>query len=482
MSWPMAATRNLGVSFFLNSFIRLLVLLPVLACFPITQGWAEEPGVLRVGADVDYRPYSFLNDKGEPQGFDVELARLLGERLGLQVEFKLDQWETILEDLRADRLDLVVGMLFTISRTEDFAFTDPYNTDTISIFARDGSPIDTVIELNGRSMAILQGDATSETVLGANGIDSKIITFPTFTGALKSVSNGTAAYTLAPFAVGREIIEEARIPDISVVGEPVYTIQYRLAVNRSQVGFRDQVNRELHGIVGTPAYRELQDRWLHHERLELTFGGVIRYAAPLVLPALLALLVAWVWTLRRQVARQTSVLARQSRELEAQATHDSLTGLANRRLFDTIAEQEFRRCRRRGETFSVLFMDLDFFKQVNDTHGHATGDAVLCGFADRAATELREYDLLARYGGEEFVVLLRDTSEADALTIAERIRSACASAPFLSPQQNLPSRLTCSVGLAVPTDKDHCFEDVLARADDALYRAKHAGRNCVLVS
>jgi diguanylate cyclase (GGDEF)-like protein len=278
-----------------------------------------------------------------------------------------------------------------------------------------------------------------------------------------------------------ELSESAGIDNLEVTGPPVYTIQYRLAVHRSQEGFRDQLNHELNALIDTDEYRELQNTWLRHERQELSVDTVFRYVAPVVIPGGVILLVAWVWTLKRQVARQTEELAKRSAELQAQATEDALTGLANRRLFTTIAEKEFPRAQRRGEVFSVLFLDLDHFKAVNDTYGHPVGDRVLEEFARRASKALRDYDTLARYGGEEFVALLRDADRDEALGVAKRVWTACRSTGFEVGEGQTAISVTTSIGVAVLSRDDQSFHQVLRRADEALYRAKKAGRDRVLV-
>lgn len=118
---------------------KRLCLILLLFWFLAPRAYCQEPGLLRIGADIDYRPYSYVDSLANAAGFDIEVMRLLAERLGLRPEFRLERWDAVLEDLRKERLDVVAGALFTISRTESFIFTSPYNTDIISIFVRDGS-------------------------------------------------------------------------------------------------------------------------------------------------------------------------------------------------------------------------------------------------------------------------------------------------------------------------------------------------------
>lgn len=160
-------------------------------------------------------------------------------------------------------------------------------------------------------------------------------------------------------------------------------------------------------------------------------------------------------------------------ELEHLATHDSLTGALNRRALIEACALELARCRRNQQVMSVLLLDLDHFKTVNDTHGHLVGDRVLVDFAERVRSLLRLPDRFGRFGGEEFVVLLPETPLDKARVVAERIRSDIELA-----NGGLPKR-TVSIGVTVSFPDDPDLDGLLTRADEALYRAKNGGRNSV---
>jgi diguanylate cyclase (GGDEF)-like protein len=159
------------------------------------------------------------------------------------------------------------------------------------------------------------------------------------------------------------------------------------------------------------------------------------------------------------------------------ATTDPLTGVLNRRAFMERAYAEQARLARIEHPCTVLMMDLDFFKSVNDTYGHAAGDSVLKCFADAAKRSLRSYDILARYGGEEFVALLPHSDVDEAQLIASRILSAIEGAT-----SDVPQRQTVSIGIASAIrDTAMSLDELLRRADHALYQAKQQGRNRVIV-
>ena len=160
------------------------------------------------------------------------------------------------------------------------------------------------------------------------------------------------------------------------------------------------------------------------------------------------------------------------------AVVDELTGLYNRRYFDRHLSLMFTKAQQQGRHMAVMMLDLDHFKQVNDTHGHSAGDDVLREFALRLQRNIRGVDLACRYGGEEFVVLMPDTDIAISGGVAERVRAAVADRSF-ELDTGGEMKLTVSAGIAAIEDADMTPEALLRRADIALYKSKNDGRNRV---
>ena len=167
--------------------------------------------------------------------------------------------------------------------------------------------------------------------------------------------------------------------------------------------------------------------------------------------------------------------------LQYQANHDTLTQLENRLAVMDRLRQELTRSARQKYPLSVALIDIDRFKAVNDTHGHAAGDAVLFEVARRMSTAVRSYDCVGRYGGEEFIALFPDCGQADALPLAERLAANIRNTPIQYNEVSLG--ITVSIGIAVaepPHDRN--AEELIRRADFALYEAKHRGRNRVILA
>ncbi len=183
--------------------------------------------------------------------------------------------------------------------------------------------------------------------------------------------------------------------------------------------------------------------------------------------------------LRIELRRAKRAAESASRELAELAATDELTRIPNRRNFIARANQEIARARRYRQILSVMMIDVDHFKGINDEHGHGTGDEVLRSVADLLDDALRETDLLARYGGDEFALLLPETPPAGARILAERLRGALEEAGFHASGRGLDVTFSCGIAAFDPSDKS--VEAVIDRADVALYRAKRAGRNCIEV-
>jgi len=178
---------------------------------------------------------------------------------------------------------------------------------------------------------------------------------------------------------------------------------------------------------------------------------------------------------KRMVELQQSLIAARE-QLRIEASHDMLTGLFNRKAILQLLDRELGRAARIGESVSVLMLDLDHFKAINDGHGHQAGDAVLAGVPARFRSALRNYDAAGRYGGEEFLVVLSACDSEVAVSVAERVRAAVSGRALEIPAGALS--VTCSLGIAGTDQRSGASSESLIRAADAaLYRSKESGRN-----
>jgi len=217
------------------------------------------------------------------------------------------------------------------------------------------------------------------------------------------------------------------------------------------------------------------------KKLERQYETVIQNKAGEIIPVLVSARSIFedeIYTGALSILTNIAERVQMEEKLHQQATTDPLTKAYNRRYFFDLAQQELERSQRYNRPLSIIIFDIDHFKKVNDTHGHAVGDKVLRQLSERCQKTLRENDILARYGGEEFIILLPETPQEQAKQMAERMRIKCAETPF---NVGLASvKLTISFGISsfAPTLP---LDELLLRADKALYLAKEGGRNRVRV-
>ncbi len=249
-----------------------------------------------------------------------------------------------------------------------------------------------------------------------------------------------------------------------------------------------RLNAELANDEHNSRVAELQERFDSDQRLReidlLRSNAIVNdmqlqrrtllLAVSLILGALLAILFVVLYS-RFRLGRLTA------RELQSMARTDAVTGLANRRHMTERIEHEKLRSRRSGRPFTLLMVDIDRFKVINDRYGHGIGDAVLVEVAQRMQAEVRGQDMLARWGGEEFLVVLPDTDMIGACVVAEKLRLAVSSVPMAIPDQDLPIALSVTIGVAECTP-DVSIDDCVKVADEAMYVGKRGGRDQVVAA
>lgn len=247
-------------------------------------------------------------------------------------------------------------------------------------------------------------------------------------------------------------------------------------------------------IEGAPLHRA----WRRLTALTVVFViGYVGYAVALAtrvapwrgatdaaIVAIFVLGAAFVWQVFR-LAFQTVVALQRVALLERESITDHLTGVYNRRFMDRRLREAADHARRHRQPLAFLLLDLDHFKRINDTYGHAVGDLVLREFGARCLACVRSYDIVARYGGEELAVIAPTTDALEAGKLAERLRSHVAASPLVvetEPGCRIPVRLTVSVGVAAARGEAADPDALIAAADAALYDAKRQGRNRVVVA
>ncbi|MDD3445458.1 MAG: diguanylate cyclase [Zavarzinia sp.] len=427
---------------------------------PYERAHVEHLGSIRFCADPDWMPFEWVDGAGRHRGIGADILALVAQRVGLTLELRQTaDWGESLAAARSGQCGLLSFLNRTPEREQWLRFTEPVFDDPNVIVTREEHAlVSDPHDLAGETMVLPEGTSIEERIR-RDYPEIRIVLTASEQEAMRMVSDRRADMTLRSLIVAAYTIRNEGLFNLKIAGRmPEYTNRLRIAVTNGDTILRDILDKGVATLTDEDrerivnAYVSIRiEQPVDYDLLARVVGGVI---------AALMIAAAIIW-----------YMTRLNRELRRQSRTDALTGLANRKVVEMRLGAEIARARRRSLPLSVIMVDVDHFKSVNDHFGHAVGDRVLTGIARHIETGIRRQDLAGRFGGEEFVVICPESGVEGAVGVAERIRLATAAADF-----GLGHPLTISAGVAALRPED-TMENLLTRCDGALYAAKHAGRN-----
>lgn len=410
--------------------------------------------------DPDWPPYEIINSNGVHEGIAADLLRLTAERAGVTLKLvRTKDWDESVAASKRGDCEALSFLNQTPKRDEWLIFTDPIFTDPNVVITREQhSYISDLAELPGHTIALPKGTSIEERVR-RDYPNLRVVAAESESEAFAMVSDRRADLTIRSMTVAVYTIKREGWFNLKISGQvPGYENRLRIAVRKESPALRDALNRGV--IQVTPQERrEIANRHVSINVQTAVDYGPLRNIAVLF-SVFLVTSVAWGLKLKA-----VNVKLRRTSET------DSLTGLLNRATLDKRFAQEIERAKRYGRAFSVILLDIDHFKQVNDQFGHLAGDRVLVACAQLLHASTRNTDVVGRWGGEEFLILCPETAGPEALQVAERI---CAAARTYGFEGGRPQ--TFSAG-AAELGADDTLDSLLQRADTALYQAKSGGRD-----
>ncbi|MFP2770227.1 diguanylate cyclase [Oceanisphaera sp. KMM 10153] len=417
---------------------------------------------LSMCVDPDWLPFEAIDKNNQHVGIAADLIALVAARTGLQIQlYPTSGWE---ESLAASRNGDCVALSLlnqTPEREQWLIFTDPLLDDPNVLITREEHPfISDVAGLTDKTIALQRGTAMAE-LFARDFPNLTIIDTDTEPEALQLVSDGKADLTLRSLVVAAQTIKQQGWYNLKISGQiPGYENRLRMGVLKSEHTLRDILNQGINAITEQERQR-VMDRHLSLQMVsEVITDYTLAYGLGLLLVAVIGTSLFW--------ARRLRAL---NRQLELMAQTDSLTHLPNRHGLNATLEKDLQRAMRYHYPLAVIMIDIDHFKQVNDQHGHLIGDKVLIRFGELLKMHLREADSICRWGGEEFLILCFDTDLEHSRQLAERLLTGIREHRF--PGQE---HITASAGLAALEPAD-TLDTLVQRADEALYEAKHNGRD-----
>lgn len=429
------------------------------------RAYLQNRGAVSFCVDPDWTPFEIIDANGQHAGIAADLLALVAERTGVSLRLvKTPNWPESIKASQAGQCTLLSFLNQTPARDAWLIFTQPVLTDENILITREEHPF--IVDLasqSGKILALPKGTSIEERVR-RDFPGLKLLLTDTEAEALALVSNRKADITMRALIVAAHTIKREGWFNLKIAGQvPGYGNQFRIGVQKDDVLLRDILDKGVASI--TPAERDrIVDR---HIAIKVTTGidyTLLKGVAAIFMVILLTSLF-WIAKLRKLNAA-----------LKIRSQTDVLTGLLNRTSLEAAFQKEVQRAQRFAHPLSAIILDIDFFKRVNDELGHLMGDKVLIEVARILRQQTRDTDIVCRWGGEEFLLICPETPPGQAVMLAERILQAVRTHRF-------PSQRSHTISAGISTLEagevaDHLFQ----RADEALYQAKHAGRDRVGVA
>jgi polar amino acid transport system substrate-binding protein len=295
-----------------------LLLLVLVTCAPALSLASDEDRVILVGGDHNYPPYEFIDDQGQPSGYNVELTRAIAEVMGMNVEFRFDDWSNVREALEQGKLDVVQGMVDSLERRNTFDFSPPHAIVHQSIFARRGEPkASSLSQLKNKKVVVQRGGIMHD-YLVQNAVGAIIIPVETQPDALRQLSAGKHDYALVANLPGLYLGKELGLSNIVPVGRPFEAQQYGYGVLKGNEALLAQFSEGLAILINTGQKQQIYNKWL--APLQDQWGPWRQYSQIAAILAALLLLtlggtVFWNRMLRQQVSKRTAELHIQQKQL-----------------------------------------------------------------------------------------------------------------------------------------------------------------------
>ncbi len=420
---------------------------------------------LIAGGDHDFPPYEFLDTDGQPAGLNVDLIRAVAEVSGFEVDFRLAPWAESRAAITTGDID-ILPMYVADFRDVEVDYATPHVIIYHEIFIRQKQdPIGSLDEL-ARRRVIVQRNAWVQEQLQDLGMDAELIEVQSERDALRLLADGQHDAALVSEIVGRRILSEEGLENLTTSGAPLFPVGYALAVTQGNVELLERIESGLIQLKSSGRFNTIHERWLGPVQNRSRVGPVKRWLL-IGTPALIAgFLLALVWHQSRR-PRQDS-----QRDIVARYRHDSLTGLPNR----VELERAIGECLNHPNGHrALLHIDLDQFKLINDSRDYQAGDELIRQLADFLRAQVEPSDFLARPGSDEFCLLL--AGDHAPLDRAEMLRQALAQREFASGDDRV--RVTASIGIAILDQRTSAIGELLKQAEAACHAAKESGRNRV---
>ncbi|MBF0264930.1 MAG: transporter substrate-binding domain-containing protein [Gammaproteobacteria bacterium] len=444
--------------------------------------YLSNKGEIKMCIDPDWMPFEVLDNNGQYKGMAAEILELVKQRSQINLQpLKTKSWTESLEMAKSRQCDIFSLAMATPERQEYMTFTKPYMSFPFVIATRiEELFINDIEQVIDKPLAIVKGYAYSE-ILKNSYPEINLIEVDNILAGLKKVENKEVFGFIDALPTVAYNIQKQGMANIKISGK--FDFYWELAIGaRNDEPILMNIMQKALRTVTEKEKTDIYNHW-YMVRYEESIDYKLVWTIFLIAAVFIAIIIYW--NRQLSIARnhtQSALdslqilhlkLENKNEELKRLVVTDRLTNVYNRFKLDEKLFQEVDRANRYNHTFSIILLDIDYFKKVNDNHGHQTGDIILKKFARLLQQNIRDTDILGRWGGEEFLIICTETNITGALNLAQSLRNKIDSHQF-----PVIGNQTASFGVSCYQFEEQ-IKSFIARADKALYQAKENGRNRV---
>ena len=427
-----------------------------------------ENHTIRCITTTGWAPFNLIKNK-KVAGLGIDYWHIVADKLHLNKSCeKVHDFTTLLNQIRSKKADLTISTSETPDRKQYAVFSKAYATFPIVIATKkDVDFIPDVQSIKNKTIAVVKNH-TATKLLQDRYPNLHYIVTNSLVEALNLVNTGKAYATVEILPVLAYKINNENFNNLKIAGKTELIFPVKFMIRKDYAPLLPMLNRAIDSI--RPATKkEIYDKWIavtlqngysQHKVNKFIFIAAI----------VLILFVIWIVILMDQIQKRKQA----EEELEHLANYDKLTSIYNRHKIDNFLSEQIEIAKRYKKPLSIIFCDIDKFKNINDTFGHKTGDKILQKIAQLVSGNIRESDGFGRWGGEEFLIVLPETNLTQAKFLAEKLRKVIEEYKFTTAKNT-----TCSFGV-VEIDEKSNMDESMRRVDDLLYKAKNTGRNKVV--
>ena len=410
-----------------------------------------------------FMPFEALKN-GKHIGLSSEYFKLFREKFNLPIRVvPTKSWKDSLENIKNKQCDILSLSLKTNLIHEQLNFTDAYiNLPIVLATKQDVGFISELDQLKGRKIAILEGYNSAD-IIEEKYSDITIIKYQTTQEALADVVDGKIFGFFGTVVDIGYVFQNKFIGQLKIAGKFDEKINFSIAVRSDEPELLTILNKAVDHIT------QDMSKKITNKYVSIEYANEFDYE--ILIEILFVLILIAIVLIYRQV-----MLNKVNKTLKELAFKDQLTNIKNRHYFFEVTENLFTLSKRNNSKLSIILIDIDYFKNINDSYGHMIGDEILKHLAATVSKVLRDCDVFARFGGEEFIITLPNTSSKGALKVAHKIQDVIAQNPYIN--KGIEIRVKLSLGVCEYKDET-TIEELFNKADIALYDAKESGRNQV---